>query len=116
MVLSETPGLKLSWVMRGASGNRGDSVPKHTNRLTSEWILPRPERLKKNPTGHRQGGDFPKGGNGLSARDAQAACGFSCSASKCAPFFQTISVIAAIFRAKVRRAIEGLIPLVSKAW
>ena len=55
------------------------------------------------------------GWNGLSARDAQAACGFSCSASKCAPFFQTTKVIAAIFRAKVRRAIEGLMPLVSRA-
>src|SRR6266487_1159999 len=28
------------------------------------------------------------------ALDAQAACGFSCSASKCAPFFHTIRVIA----------------------
>ena len=37
----------------------------------------------------------------------QAACGFSCWASKHTPFFQTIKVIAAIFRAKVRRAIEG---------
>ena len=32
-------------------------------------------------------------------------------ASKRTPFFQTIKVIAAIFRAKVRRAIVGSLPL-----
>ena len=52
--------------------------------------------------------------NGLSVRGAQAAC-FKCLASKLAPFFHTISVIAAIFRAKVRRAIVGRLPLASKA-
>jgi hypothetical protein len=31
------------------------------------------------------------------------------------PLFQTIKVVVAIFRAKVRRAIAGLIPLASKA-
>ena len=36
-------------------------------------------------------------------------------AHKRTPFFQTIKVIAAIFRAKVRRAIVGRIPLASKA-
>jgi hypothetical protein len=61
--------------------------------------LPRTKRLK-NPW------------NGLSVRDAQAAC-FKYLASKRAPFFQTIKVIAAIFRAKVRRAIDGRIPLAS---
>jgi hypothetical protein len=33
------------------------------------------------------------------ARDTQAACGFKCLASKRAPFFQTVKVIAAILRA-----------------
>src|SRR6266403_982679 len=42
---------------------------------------------------------------------AQAACCFRCSASKHTPFFQTSKVIAAILRAKVRRAIGGFIPL-----
>ena len=51
----------------------------------------------------------------LSVRGAQAAC-FKKLASKLAPFFQTIRVIAAIFRAKVRRAIVGRIPLASKFW
>ena len=46
--------------------------------------------------------------------DAQAACSFRCSASKRTPFFQTVKVIAAILRAKVRRASEGFIPLASK--
>jgi hypothetical protein len=54
--------------------------------------------------------------NRLSARDAQAACRFRCWASKRAPFFQRIKVIAAILRASVRRAIEGRIPLASNSW
>ena len=74
--------------------------------------LPRTKRLK-NPTATAK--DDPQGCNGLSVRDAQAAC-FKCLASKLAPFFQTVSVIAAIFRAKVRRAIVGRIPLASKVW
>ena len=49
-----------------------------------------------------------------SAKDAQAACCFKCLASKESPFFQTINVIAAIFRAKVRRAMVGFLPLTSK--
>jgi len=40
--------------------------------------------------------------------DAQGACDFSFSASKCSPFFHKVSVIAAILRASVRRAIVGL--------
>ena len=51
--------------------------------------LCRTKRLK-NPTATAK--DDPRGWNGLSVRGAQA---------KRAPFFQTISVIAAIFRAKV---------------
>ena len=47
--------------------------------------------------------------------DAQAACCFSCSASKRTPFFQTIKVIAAILRARVRRAIGGFMPLATSA-
>ncbi len=47
--------------------------------------------------------------------NAQAACVFSCSASKRSSFFQSVKVIAAILRASVRRAISGFIPLASKA-
>jgi hypothetical protein len=46
--------------------------------------------------------------------DAQAACDFSCSGSNRAPFFQRVNVMAAILRASVSRAMEGLIPFVSK--
>jgi hypothetical protein len=75
--------------------------------------LPRTKRLK-NPTATAK--DETLGmENGLSVRGAQAAC-FKYLASKLAPFFQTIRVIAAIFRAKVRRAIVGRIPLASKFW
>ena len=46
--------------------------------------------------------------------DAQAACDFSCSGSNRAPFFQRVNVMAAILRASVSRAMEGLIPFDSK--
>ena len=114
MVLSETRGLQLSSVIRGGIGwewrlgtSSRPNFPMDTR--------PRTERLKKNPTGHRQG-RIAKGWSGLLVRNAQAACGFSCLASKCAPFFQMVRVIAAIFRAKVRRAIAGSMPFVSKPW
>jgi hypothetical protein len=52
----------------------------------------------------------------LFTRDAQAACDFSFSASKFSPFFHRVSVMAAILRASVRRAMVGLMPLASAAW
>ena len=54
-------------------------------------------------------------GDHLSSCNAQAACGFSCSASKHASFFQSVKAMAAILRANVRRAISGFMPLSSKA-
>ena len=116
MVLSETRGLQLCWVMRGGIGSAW-RLGAEAHKSPNFWLdtLPRSERLKKNPTRHRQR-MIPKGWNGLLVRDAQAACGFSCSASKCAPFFHRVRVIAAIFRAKVRRAIAGFMPFVSKPW
>ena len=53
---------------------------------------------------------------GLFTRDAQAACDFSLLASKFSPFFQSVSVMAAILRARVRRTMVGLIPLASDLW
>jgi hypothetical protein len=50
-----------------------------------------------------------------SIRDTQAVCGFRYLASKLTPFFHTINTMVAIFLAKVRRAISGLIPLASNA-
>ncbi len=49
-------------------------------------------------------------------RNTQAVCGFRYSASNATPFRQTIQLIVAIFRARVRRAISGLIPLATRAW
>ena len=63
-----------------------------------------PECLKN--SGHRSG-RIP--GMERMARDTQAVCGFRCWASKRTPFFQIINVIAAILRARVRRAISGRI-------
>ena len=48
-------------------------------------------------------------------RDTQAVWCFRCWASKLFPFFQMVSVMAAIFRAKVSRAMSGRIPLTSRA-
>jgi len=54
-------------------------------------------------------------GKKSSRPSAQAACCFRCSASKRTPFFQTSKVMAAILRAKVRRAIDGFIPRTRQA-
>jgi hypothetical protein len=70
-----------------------------------------PERLE-NPTATTR--EDPQQGAD-SVRDTQTVCGFRYWASKHAPFFQTSNAIVAIFRARVRRAISGLMPLASKA-
>jgi hypothetical protein len=49
------------------------------------------------------------------ARDTQAVCGFKYLASKRTPFFQTVKVIVVILRARVSRAISGLVPLATSA-
>jgi hypothetical protein len=54
-------------------------------------------------------------GDHLGLCNAQAACGFSCSASKPSSFFQSVKAMAAIFRANVKRAISGFMPFSSKA-
>jgi hypothetical protein len=90
----------------------GDSVPKHTGPNSLTDTLPRTERLK-NPTDHPP--ENHQRWKGLSTRDAQATCRCNCLASKSTPFFHMVKVIAAIFRAKVSRAISGRIPLPSSA-
>jgi len=94
MVLSETRGLQLLGLTSRSILSLDPSVSRRTRWATTP--------------------DDPQGWNGLSVPDAQAACGFSCSASKRAPFFQIVRVMAAIFRANVRRAIAGFIPFLSK--
>jgi len=105
MVLSETRGLWLCWVVRGSIRWRVRLVAYPT-----QWILAlEPER---SATG---GPHEPKSRRPMTLR-AQAACVFRCSASNASPFFQIVSVIAAILRASVSRAIAGNIPLSRSPW
>lgn len=114
MILCETRGLQLFWVVRGGIGlnRRLGAEFQHSERLITYSILSlEPERRKNRRanTGHETLGIFL----GF-LPNAQAACGFRCSASKRPPFFQSVNVMAAILRASVRRAISGFIPLTSK--
>jgi hypothetical protein len=85
---------------------------RSTQRLSSGLRLAlEPECLEK-PTATAR--EIPRNGAD-SIRNTQAVCGFRCWASKHAPLFHTINTMVAIFLAKVRRAISGLRPLVSKA-
>ncbi len=83
-----------------------------TQRLTYQLRLALEPECLENPTAtareiSRDGAD--------SVRNTQAVCGFRCWASKFTPLFHTIKAMVAIFLAKVRRAISGRRPLVSKA-
>jgi hypothetical protein len=81
-----------------APNERMDTLPR-TRASQNRWSLPRREDLA----------------DPLSSCDAQAACGFSCSGSKRSSFFQSVKAMAAILRAKVRRAISGFMPFANKA-
>jgi hypothetical protein len=114
MVLSEARGLRLSSDVRGGIGLRRRLSARRHKALQCYWILfPRTRASQRTPTRYPSG-MIPGMRTDSSAKDAQAACGFKCLASKESPFFQTINVIAAIFRAKVRRAMVGFLPLTSK--
>src|ERR1700723_3169554 len=114
MILSEARGLQLFSVIRGGIGltRRLGAGLQHTvpdrvfgfspsNRsiARTDWLPPRHENL----------------GITWVLFDAQAACVFSCSTSKRSSFSQRVKVMAAILRARVRRAISGFMPLASKA-
>ena len=71
-------------------------------------------KVSQNRTRHRRGRS--PGIERNQVRDTQAVCDFRYLASNATPFFQTVNVIAAIFRATVRRAISGLIPFATRAW
>src|SRR5215469_14361584 len=112
MVLSETRGLRLSWVIPGCIGL--------TRRLGAQrqLVYRRFGYLPWNPSVSRT--DWPPSEQDHRRwmalhRDAQAACNFSFSASKSSPFFQSVSVMAAILRASVSRAMVGLMPLAIEA-
>src|ERR1700722_2212917 len=80
----------------------GDSVPKHTGPIVLTDTSLEPSVSRTRPTTTRENRRRWKG---LILRNTQAACRFNCLASKFTPFFQRINVMAAIFRARVRRAI-----------
>ena len=83
-----------------------------TQRLTYQLRLALEPECLENPTATAR--EDPQDGAD-SIRNTQAVCGFRCWASKHAPLFHTINTMVAIFLAKARRAISGLMPLVSKA-
>src|SRR5438477_5097534 len=78
----------------------GDSVPKHTGPISLTDTHPGTEHLQ-NPTTHHL--SEPRMET-LFLRDAQAACRGKFCESKPTPFFHIVRVMAAIFRARVRRA------------
>src|SRR5450759_419202 len=89
---------------------REHTVPRETLRLNPAWILTlEPERSATAGLRHPTEGWFrvPR------TVRAQAACSFRCSGLNLSPFFQIFSVMAAILRASVRRAISGRMPLAS---
>ena len=102
MGLSEARGLVLFRVIRG-----GIEISQRLARCRLQAIVIlslEPERLKNRLATTKE--ESPEM-EGLFTRDAQAACDFSFSASKFSPFFHRVSVMAAILRASVRRAMVG---------
>ncbi len=93
-------------------GSRERLGARGTQRLTYQLRLTLYPECFKNPADHRLEW-IPE--MERIARNTQAVCGFKYLASKRTPFFQTVKVIAAILRARVRRAISGLIPLPTSA-
>ena len=99
------------WLSERAYGRVGDSGARSTQRLTNQLRLALEPECLENPTATAR--EIPRDGAD-SIRDTQAVCGFRCWASKHAPLFHTINTMVAIFLAKVRRAISGLMSLVNK--
>ena len=114
MVLSVARGRVLFRVVRGGIGFTQRLSATGTVRLQAIRMLTlEPERLKNQlATTRKRSPEMER----LFTRDAQAACDFSFSASKFSPFFQSVSVMAAILRASVRRAMVGLMPWASDLW
>src|SRR6266478_1162958 len=102
MDLSEARGLVLFRVVRRGIGISRRLSAIGTCAPTGVWDAHPRTRASQEPTGHHQR-KAPEM-EGLFTRDAQAACDFSFSASKLSPFFHRVSVMAAILRASVRRA------------
>ena len=90
----------------------GDSVPKHTGPISLTDTHLEPSVWRTRPTTTRENRRRWKS---LIPRDTQAACRFNGLASKLTPFFHIVKVMAAIFRARVRRAMVGRIPFSTRA-
>ncbi len=103
--------VELHILIREGLGSAVRLGARGTQRLTYQLRLALEPECLENPTATAK--EIPRDGAD-SVRDPQAVCGFSW-ASKHAPLFHTINTMVAIFLAKVRRAISGLMPLVSKA-
>ena len=88
-------------------------LERHGGLTSPVDTLPRTKRLK-NPTATAK--DDPQDGTDSLSETQLKLLVLNSWRRNFAPFFQTIRVIAAIFRAKVRRAIVGRIPLASKFW
>ena len=104
--------IRGSWPIAISGSPRGHSVGtvtrcRSTQGRTTYLILPS-NRASQEP--NRPPPNHHRRWNELFTRDAQAACRCNSLASKHPPFFQIVKVIAAIFRARVRRAIAGLLP------
>jgi hypothetical protein len=112
IVLSGTRGPWLFLVIREGLGSavrlgaRSNAAPNKSAETRSRT------KVSREPDGTAR--EDPQDGAD-SIGDTQAVCGFRCWASKHTPLFQTIRTIVAIFRAKVSRAISGLMPLANKA-
>ena len=105
--------IRGSWPIAISGSPRGHSVRTVTGAEHTGWttylstpLEPSVSRTEPTTTG---------GWNELSTRDAQAACRCNSLASKHILFFQIVKVIAAIFRARVSRAIAGLLPFARSA-
>ena len=109
IVLSGTRGPWLFLVIREGLGSRVRLRARSTQSLTNQLRLALEPQCLENPARE----DSQDGADAI--QDTQAVCGFRYWASKHTPLFHTISTIVAIFLAKVRRAISGLIPLATKA-
>jgi len=112
IVLLGTRGPSLFLVIREGLGSGVRLAARGTQRLTNQLRLALEPECLENPMATAS--EIPRDGAD-SLRDTQAVCGFRCWASKHAPLFHTINTMVAIFLASVRRAISGLMPLVSKA-
>ncbi len=112
MVLSGTRGPSLFLVVREGLGSRVRLGARSTQGLTNRLRLALEPECLENLTATAR--EIPRDGAD-SIPDTQAVCDFRYWASKLTPLFQTIKTMVAIFLARVRRAISGLIPLATKA-